>query len=31
MTKKGIDRKGKDIDHIKVPLSQGGSNRLTAI
>lgn len=23
--KKGIDRKGKDIDH-KVPLSKGGSN-----
>jgi hypothetical protein len=21
--KEGIDRKGKDIDHIKVPLSQG--------
>lgn len=25
MDKKGIDRKGKDIDH-KVPLSKGGSN-----
>lgn len=25
MDKKGVDRKGKDIDH-KVPLSKGGSN-----
>ena len=25
LDKKGVDRKGKDIDH-KVPLSKGGSN-----
>ena len=25
MDKKGIDRKGKDIDHV-VPLSKGGTN-----
>ena len=25
MDKKGVDRKGKDIDHV-VPLSKGGSN-----
>lgn len=25
MDKKGVDRKGKDIDH-KVPLSKGGTN-----
>jgi hypothetical protein len=25
MDKKGVDRKGKDIDHI-VPLSKGGTN-----
>lgn len=26
MDKKGVNRKGKDIDHIK-PLSKGGSNK----